>query len=49
MKRFPTGTKVLVYYDPEQPDHATLEPGPGQGDWLVFALGLGTLIFGIVL
>jgi hypothetical protein len=48
VKKFPAGSDVQVAYDPERPDHATLEPGPAGGDWLVFAFGLGMLIFGIV-
>ena len=47
--KFPEGTRVQVYYNPENPEIATLEPGLGKGDWLVLAIGLGTLIFGILL
>lgn len=46
LQRFPTGKKVTVYYDPRDPATATLEPGPGRGDWLVFAFGLGALVVG---
>ena len=46
--KYPAGARVRVYYDPEKPDNATLEPGLGQGDWLVFAIGLGMLVFGIL-
>ena len=46
--RYPEGSHVLVYYNPENPENATLEPGLGQGDWLVFAIGLGMLVFGIL-
>jgi hypothetical protein len=48
VKRYPVGATVPVHYNPENPQHATLEAGPGRGDWLVFAIGLGTLIFGIL-
>lgn len=47
--KFPAGTSIKVYYDPEKPDSSTLEPGLAQGDWLVFAIGLGMLIIGILL
>jgi hypothetical protein len=48
VQKYPAGSRIPVYYDPENPEIATLEPGPGKGDWLVFAMGLGTLLFGIV-
>jgi len=49
VKKYPQGIEVRVYYNPKQPGQATLEPGLGRGDWLIFALGavsslLGTLI-----
>lgn len=40
LKRYPVGAAVHVHYNPEQPGEATLEPGMGQGDWMVFALGV---------
>lgn len=49
VEKYPEGSKVKVYYDPENPETSTLEPGPGQGDWLVLAIGLGTLVFGVLL
>ncbi len=45
--KFPVGAKVRVYYDPEQPERATLEPGPGRGDWMIFVLGLAATVFGV--
>ena len=48
LKRYPVGKQVQVYYDPTQPEDATLEPGTG-GDWLIFVIGLGAAIFGGVL
>lgn len=48
IEKYPQGHRVQVYYDPENPQRATLEPGMAQGDWLVFAIGLGMLIFGIL-
>lgn len=46
-ERFPEGAKVRVYYDPEQPERATIEPGPARGDWMILALGLAAAAFGI--
>lgn len=48
LKKFPTGARIQVSYDPVRPDHATLEPGPGKGDWIVFAFGLVTTVCGII-
>ena len=48
MQKYPVGTKVPVYYNPDKPGAATLEPGLGKGDWLVLAIGLGMLLFGIM-
>lgn len=48
VKKYPVGARIQVYYNPENPEQATLEPGLGKGDWLVFAIGLGTFIFGIL-
>lgn len=49
VEKYPVGSSVQVYYDPDHPEIATLEPGPAQGDWLVLAIGLCVLVFGIVL
>ena len=48
MERFPVGVSVEIYYDPQQINNATLEPGPVKGDWLVFVLGLCSALLGIV-
>jgi hypothetical protein len=49
LEKYPVGRRVTVYYNPENPDVTTLEPGVGKGDWLVLAIGLGMLIFGVLL
>jgi hypothetical protein len=46
VEKFPAGAKVQVYYDPEQPERATLEPGSARGDWMIFILGLAATVFG---
>lgn len=46
VKKYPQGVKVRVYYNPKQPSQATLEPGLGRGDWLIFALGAGASLLG---
>lgn len=47
MERYPVGKKVEIYYDPENPQNATLEPG-SQGDWMILALGIMMTVGGVV-
>lgn len=47
LAKFPAGATVKVHYDPAHPDHATLEPGPARGDWLILALGIIATLFGV--
>lgn len=46
LDRYPVGEKIRVYYDPQHPERSTLEPGLGQGDWLIFAVGLVATVMG---
>lgn len=48
LTKYPAGARVSVYYDPGNPDRATLETGFMSGDWMVFALGLGMAVFGFL-
>ena len=48
-RKYPAGARVQVFHNPLQPDIATLEPGPGKGDWLIFAFGLGAVILGMIM
>lgn len=47
--RYPTGAQVQVFYDPESPEKATLEPGMGHGDWMILAIGIGATLLGAAL
>lgn len=47
MERYPVGKRVTIYYQPGQPDHATLEPS-SQGDWMILALGIMMTLGGVV-
>jgi len=38
---------VEIFYDPDQPETATLEPG-AQGDWMILAMGIAMVIGGIL-
>jgi len=45
--KYPVGKKVEIFYDPDQPEIATLEPG-AQGDWMILAMGIAMVIGGIL-
>lgn len=47
LNKYPVGKEVDVYYDPAQPETATLE-AESQGDWMILALGIMMTIGGIV-
>lgn len=47
LDKYPVGKEVEVFYDPDQPETATLEPET-QGDWMILALGLMMTIGGAV-
>ena len=45
LDKYPVGKKVDIYYNPEQPENATLEPET-RGDWMILALGIMMIIGG---
>lgn len=45
LDKYPVGKKVDVYYDPQHPETATLEPET-RGDWMILALGIMMIIGG---
>ena len=47
VRKYPIGAKVPVYYNPDQPAQATLEPGLSRGDWMIPVLGVAAMAFGI--
>lgn len=47
LRKYPVGKKVTVYYNPEQPEIATLEP-EAQGDWMILALGIMMAVGGFI-
>ena len=46
LKKYPVGVEVTVYYNPQQPQQSTLEPG-AQGDWMILVLGIMMAVGGI--
>jgi len=44
VQRFPRGKVVRVFYNPADPEEATLEPGVHPGDWMVLGFGLGITV-----
>ena len=46
--RYETGQSVTVYYDPEQPAHAVLEPGNRQGSLAPLIVAAIGAVFGAV-
>lgn len=49
VEKYPAGVHVKVYFNSENPEISTLEPGPGKGDWLILSIGLSMFIFGMLL
>lgn len=49
VEKYPLGAEVQVYYDPQHPEHATLETGLQGGDWLVFIFGVATVMVGLLM
>jgi len=46
IERYPVGKEVSVYFDPQQPGSAILEPGTSKKSYFPLALGLGFAAFG---
>ncbi|HHJ80561.1 MAG TPA: DUF3592 domain-containing protein [Candidatus Tenderia electrophaga] len=47
VKKYPVGAKVQVFYDPQQMQHSTLEPG-SQGDWMILVVGVFMALGGAI-
>jgi Protein of unknown function (DUF3592) len=45
--KYPVDKDVEIFYDPEQPETATLEPG-AQGDWMILAIGIAFVAGGVL-
>ena len=47
IEKYPLGHKVTVYYNPDAPEDATLEPEGGKDNWMILGLGIGATLFGL--
>jgi hypothetical protein len=45
--RYPEGSKLNVFYDPEDPDLATIEPGITSEAYWIPGAGLAFFLFGV--
>jgi len=43
---YPQGKDVAIYYQPDNPENATTEPGLKNDDWLILILGLTATTLG---
>ncbi len=48
VNRYPAGKKVTVYYNPDEPEIAVLEPGATGGTYVLFGVGCVFILFGVV-
>jgi hypothetical protein len=47
--RYPEGSEVTVYYDPDDPHDGILEPGASRRDWAAFYVGVGLIVLGVLI
>jgi len=45
--QYPEGSEVAVYYDPENPQDAVLQPGAKGSTYIIFVLGVVFAILGV--
>lgn len=45
--KYPVGAEVEIFYNPENAEDATLEPG-AQGDWMILAMGIAFVVGGVL-
>lgn len=48
VNKYPAGTDVTVYYDPESPDYAVLEPGMKSSSYAMLIMGIVFLGTGVI-
>ncbi len=45
---YPIGKNVTVYYDPEKPERAVLEPGVSAGSYIVIGIGVLFILISLI-
>lgn len=47
LNKYPADSTLHVYYDPEHPANSTLRNGAQPEDWVLFWIGISTMLLGI--
>lgn len=47
IEKYPIGKTVSVFYNPSDISQSTLEPGQQKDDWLIFGIGVLTIVAGL--
>jgi len=48
VSKYPQGKEVIVYYQPENPENATIEPALANDVWLIFILSIAAALTGAI-
>ena len=49
VEKYPADSAVDVYYDPNDPANATLDPSLKKDDWVVLVVGILVAVFGVLM
>ena len=48
LQKYPLDSELTVFYNPASPQEHTLKAGTNNEDWLLFAVGAGAFVMGLV-